>query len=80
VAIYGLPDDYFNNYVASVDRVKLADISRVANAAIDPARLAILVVGDRKVIEPGLRSLDGLGATITFLDVEGRPLSEARQP
>jgi len=80
VALYGLPDDYFNNYVASIDRVKLADISRVANAAIDPSRLAILVVGDRKVIEPGLRSLDGLGTTITFLDVEGRPLTEVRQP
>ncbi len=80
VALYGLPDDYFNNYVASIDRVNLTDISRVANAAIDPSRLAILVVGDRKVIEPGLRSLDGLGTTITFLDVEGRPLTEVRQP
>jgi zinc protease len=80
VALYGLPDDYFNNYVASIDRVKLADVTRVANAAIDPSRLAILVVGDRKVVEPGLRSLDGLGSTITLLDVEGRPLTEARQP
>jgi len=80
IALYGLPDNYFNNYVGSIEQVKLADISRVANAAIDPSRLAILVVGDRKVIEPGLRSLDGLGDTITLLDVEGRPLSEARQP
>jgi zinc protease len=80
IALYGLPDNYFNNYVASIEQVKLADISRVANAAIDPSRLAILVVGDRKVIEPGLRSLDGLGSTITHLDVEGRPLTEGRQP
>jgi zinc protease len=78
IALYGLPDDYFNNYVASIEQVTLADISRVANAVIDPSRLAILVVGDRKVIEPGLRALDELGNTITVLDVEGRPISEAR--
>ena len=80
IALYGLPDDYFNNYVASIDQVKLADIARVANAATDSSRLATLVVGDRKVIEPRLRSLDGLGNTITLLDVEGRPISEPRQP
>jgi zinc protease len=78
IALYGLPDNYFNDYVASVERVTLADISRVANAVIDPSRLAILVVGDRKVIEPGLRALDGLGNTITVLVVEGRPISDAR--
>ena len=35
--------------------------------------MAILVVGDRKVIEPGLRSLDAVGTTITFVDMEGKP-------
>lgn len=74
VALYGLPPDYFDNYVANIERVSLADITRVANATIDPARLAILVVGDRKVIEPGLRALEGIGTTVTFLDSEGRPV------
>ena len=80
VALYGLPADYFDNYVASIERVSLADISRVASAAIDPARLAILVVGDRKVIEPGLRTLGAVGNTVTVLDSEGRPVVETTGP
>ncbi len=80
VTLYGLPAEYFDNYVANVERVTLSDIARVANAAIDPSRMAILVIGDRKLIEPGLRSLGGLGSTVTFLDHEGRPLTEARAP
>ena len=80
VTVYGLPADYFDSYVANIERVTLSDITRVANAAIDPARLAILVVGDRKVIEPGLRSLEGVGTTITFLDSEGRPAGGVEGP
>ena len=74
VALYGLPDNYFNTYLAGVRAVTTADVMRVANQAIDPARLAILVVGDRSVIEPGLKSLEGIGTTVTILDAEGRPV------
>jgi zinc protease len=73
VITYGLPDDYFNTYIERVQAVTLADINRVATQHLQPSRLAIVVVGDRKVIEQGLRSLDELGDTVTFLDMEGRP-------
>ena len=73
VVLYGLPDDYFNNFIPHVRAVTLADVQRVANQYLDPAHMAILVVGDRKVIEPGLRSLTDVGTTITLLDTEGRP-------
>jgi zinc protease len=76
IVLYNLPDDYFNNYIARVRAVKLEDVNRVANRYLDPSKMAILVVGDRKVIEPGLRSLTGVGTTITFVDPEGRPASE----
>ena len=76
VALFGLPDSYFNTYIAGIRNVTAADVTRVANAAIDPAHLAILVVGDRSVIEPGLRSLEGIGTTITVLDADGRPVGE----
>ncbi|HEX8128848.1 MAG TPA: insulinase family protein [Pyrinomonadaceae bacterium] len=72
--LYNLPDDYFNSYSARVRAVTLADITRVANRYLDPSRMAILVVGDRKAVEPGLRSL-GIGEGITLLDVEGRPVA-----
>ncbi|MDQ1591494.1 MAG: zinc protease [Pyrinomonadaceae bacterium] len=74
VVLYNLPDDYFNSYSARVRAVTLADITRVANRYLDPSRMAILVVGDRKAVEPGLRSL-GIGEGITYLDAEGRPVA-----
>ncbi|HZH91814.1 MAG TPA: pitrilysin family protein [Pyrinomonadaceae bacterium] len=73
LALYNLPDDYFNTYNARVRAVTLADITRVANRYLTPERMAILVVGDRKAVEPGLRSL-GIGDSITLLDAEGRPV------
>ena len=76
IVLYNLPDDYFNNYIANVRAVKLEDLNRVANRYLDPSRMAILIVGDRKVIEPGLRSLTDVGTTITFVDPEGRPSTE----
>jgi zinc protease len=76
LVLYNLPDDYFNNYIARVRAVTVDDVNRVANRYLDPSRMAILVVGDRKVIEPGLRSLTDVGQTITFVDTEGRPSTE----
>jgi zinc protease len=76
IVVYKLPDDYFNNYLAKVRAVTVDDINRVANRYLDPSRMAILVVGDRKVIEPGLRQLTDVGTTITYVDPEGRPSTE----
>jgi zinc protease len=75
VVLYGLPDDYFNSYIQKVQAVTLGDVRRVANEHLDPARMAIVVVGDRKVIEPGLRSLDSVGTTVTFVDMDGKPVA-----
>ncbi|HEX8650045.1 MAG TPA: pitrilysin family protein [Pyrinomonadaceae bacterium] len=75
IVLYGLPDDYFNNYIARVRAVTLNDVERVANRYLDPSKMAILIVGDRKVIEPGLRSLDEVGSTLTLVDPEGRIIS-----
>lgn len=76
IVLYNLPDDYFNNYITRVRAVSVEDINRVANRYLDPSKMAILVVGDRKVIEPGLRSLTDVGTTITFVDPEGRPATD----
>jgi predicted Zn-dependent peptidase len=60
LVVYGLPLDYYNGYVQSVERVTQADVQRVAERYLDPARLAVVIVGDRKTVEPGLRAL-GVG-------------------
>jgi zinc protease len=75
IVLYNLPDDYFNNYIANIRAVTMADVQRVANRYLDPSKMAILVVGDRKVIEPGLRSLDSVGSTLTLVDIDGRIIS-----
>lgn len=79
LVVYGLPDDYFNSYIQRVAAVTIGDVNRVAQKYLDPSKMAIVIVGDRKEIEPGLRTLTELGETITFVDVEGRPLTISKQ-
>ena len=55
--IYGLPDSYFNEYVSNIQKVTSAAVQQAAATYIDPGKLAIVVVGDRKVIEPGIQAL-----------------------
>jgi zinc protease len=74
VVVYNLPDSYFNDYIAQVRAVKLEDVMRVANKYLDPSKMAILVVGDRKVIEPGLRQIPDIGSSLVLVDPEGRPI------
>jgi zinc protease len=71
LVVYGLPDSYFNDYLSKVDAVTLDDVNRVARQYLDPSKMAIVIVGDRKVIEPGLKEL---GYPITILDTEGNPV------
>ncbi len=74
VVTYGLPDTYFNDYISRVNAVTLEDVNRVANKYLSPDKLAIVVVGDRKTIEPGLKQIKGLGNSIIYLDAEGNPI------
>jgi zinc protease len=51
VDLNGLPDDYLSTFVRRVHAVTPADVQRVAKAYIVPERMAIVVVGDRKIID-----------------------------
>ncbi|MFL5575886.1 MAG: M16 family metallopeptidase [Gemmatimonadaceae bacterium] len=75
IVLYGLPLDYYNGYVRQIERVTQADVQRVARQYVDPANVTIVVVGDRKSIEPGIRAL-GLG-TVVVRDLEGRQQASA---
>jgi len=72
LVVYGLPDNYYSDYISRVNAVTLDDVNRVANRYLDPSKMAIVIVGDRKSIEPGLKEL---GYDITLLDTEGNPLA-----
>ena len=68
IAFYGLPDDYYRSWPAAIEAVSLADVQRVAQTWVDPDRLVLLVVGDRQVVEPGLREI---GVPMRSIDHQG---------
>ena len=71
IVVFDLPDDYFSSFTASLQAVSLEDVHRVATERLDYDHLKILVVGDKEVVEPGLREL---GLPLASVDYEGREL------
>ena len=55
--VYKLPDDYFGRYVGNIQAVTADAVLKAAAAYIQPAKFTVVVVGDRKAIEPGIRAL-----------------------
>jgi predicted Zn-dependent peptidase len=72
VAIYDLPLDFYNQYVGRIGAISQSDVLRVARQQIAPDSLDIVIVGDSKLVEPGLKAL-GI-APIERLTLEGAPL------
>jgi zinc protease len=70
--LQGLPDDYYQQFVARVSAVTKEDVVRVAKQYIDVDHLVILVVGDRETIEAPLRATKI--APVVMLTAEGRPV------
>ena len=54
---FGLPDDYWNRYAATIRGLTPEQVNKAATDHLRPEELVLVVVGDRKVIEPGLRRL-----------------------
>jgi predicted Zn-dependent peptidase len=57
LALFDLPDSYFEEFVPKVNAVTAADVTRVAQTYLDPGRAIALVVGDRKATEDSLTQL-----------------------
>ncbi len=72
LASFDLPDDYLLNYPDMVRGVDLDGVRRVAKEHVREAPDVMLVVGDRELVEPGLREL---GRPIVIVDNDGRPLA-----
>ena len=58
MAVYKLPDTYFSQYIANVQAVTAAQVQKAAATYIQPEKFAVVVVGDRKTIEPKIRALN----------------------
>jgi predicted Zn-dependent peptidase len=60
LALYDLPDTYFQEFVPKANTITAADVTRVAERHLDPSRLTTLVVGDHRLIDQSLADL-GIG-------------------
>jgi zinc protease len=69
VVVYGLPLNYFDTYVSSIEAVTQNDLRRVAARYVHPERMTIVIVGDRQTIEQPLRALGT--AEIVIRDITG---------
>jgi predicted Zn-dependent peptidase len=72
VALYALSLDYFNSYAQKIGAVTQADVARVARQYITPDNFAVVIVGDRKTIEAGIRAVN-IGK-VEIRDMTGRPI------
>lgn len=60
LALFGLPDDYFETFTPTITAVTTEAVAAAARRYLDPARLTTLVVGDHAAIGESLGKL-GLG-------------------
>jgi predicted Zn-dependent peptidase len=58
MVVYNLADRYFGQYIDNIQAVTAAAVQKAAATYIQPKRFAVVVVGDRKVIESGIRALN----------------------
>ncbi|HEY2730290.1 MAG TPA: pitrilysin family protein [Polyangia bacterium] len=72
LALYGLPLDEPERFIAALERVTAGDLLALARKYVDPEGACIVIVGDRAAIEPGLRAL-GLPAP-ELRDADGERL------
>ena len=66
--VFGLPDGFYEAFVPQALATDVAGLQKAARAAIDPKRLAVVVVGDRAKVEAPLKALN-LG-TLRILSVD----------
>ncbi|MDA0733835.1 MAG: pitrilysin family protein [Chloroflexi bacterium] len=70
--VHGLPDDYFQTVSRELSGVTLEQVRQTGVGRVHPDALTVLVVGDRQVVEPGLREL---GLPVVLLDSDGGVIS-----
>ena len=56
--VHNLPEEYFPSYIRSVVQVTGPGVEKAAGQYIQPDKFAVVIVGDRKVVEAGIRALN----------------------
>jgi len=74
IAEFGLPADYLETFLPNLERVSLAETQKSMTEVVAPAERFILVVGDRKTVEPELTKA-GFKA-IKVITYDGKPMAK----
>jgi zinc protease len=78
LALYELPDDYFDRYVPRIQAVTQADVTEAARRHLRMDDMQVVVVGDRRQSFDALATL-GLGTPIDVpLDLDAAPAAAPR--
>ena len=73
--MFDLPLDYYQTLPTRVNAIEASDILAVAKKHLVPERMLVVVVGDRKLVEPQITKLN-LG-TVAFRDADGKEVTSA---
>jgi zinc protease len=74
--LFDQPPDYYQTLPARLAKLTAAEILAATRRHLDPAKMRVVLVGDRSVIEPQLGDLE-FGAPAVF-DADGKPLDGGR--
>lgn len=72
VLTYGLPDDYWNDYVTRVEALEIAQIRSAVQKLVQPQSLTWIVIGDLSRIEQSVRDLKW--GEVLVMDADGKRL------
>ncbi len=71
--IQDLPDDFYTNYLKSIDKVTAADVSNAVKSTIMPNQSRIFIAGKASDISEGLEKL---GYPVKYYDTEANPVAK----
>ncbi len=72
VVLYNLPENYYETYLQNISKVTLEDVKTVSKKYLNTSKMAVVVVGDLKVIREGVEKLQ-LG-DLVIADVNGNKI------
>ncbi|OVE59362.1 M16 family metallopeptidase [Chryseobacterium mucoviscidosis] len=71
--VQNLPDDFYTNYLKSIDKVTAADVSNAVKSTILPNQSRIFIAGKAADISEGLEKL---GYPVKYFDKEANPVAK----
>jgi len=71
--VQDLPDDFYTNYLKSIDKVTAADVSHAVKSTILPTQSRIFIAGKASDISEGLEKL---GYPVKYYDKDANPIAK----